>query len=167
MQSPGTIKWALADVEFVLAYFPNHPQALSLATEIARRMGSPKQADRYYEKAIQLYPGSAQTWMLYGIQLHRTGRLEDAIKKYRKALKLDNNLAEAHYNLGLALLKVGRVEEAQQHADKAYAMGYPLPRSERRTQGTRSLKQFTDYRSMMRRFRFPSTLPDAFTHAAT
>ncbi len=127
MQHRGQLKWALGDVEFVLAYFPNHPQALSLATEITRRMGSPKEADHYYEHAVQLYPGSAQTWMLYGIQLHRTGRIKEAVEKYRKALELNDNLAEAHYNLGLALVELNQIDEARKHADKAYAMGYPLP----------------------------------------
>lgn len=127
MQSEGTMQWATEDVEFMLAYFPNHPVALQLATEIGIRKGTPKLADRYYEQALELYPQTAQTWVLYGIHLHRTGRLEEAVEKYRRAIDLNDSSVNAHYNLGLALVDLGRLDEARDQAKRAYALGYPLP----------------------------------------
>lgn len=119
--------YALQNVKFVLAYFPNHPKALQLATEITIRMNQPRRADRFFIKAVELYPNQAQSWLLYGLHLHRTGRVAEAVKKYRHALELDSSLVNARYNLGLALLKLGKLEKARAQAKRAYAVGYPLP----------------------------------------
>ncbi len=124
MQSKGSLKWALGDVQFMLAYFPNHPVALHLATEIAQLMGNAKEADHFYARAVQLYPGTPQSWFLYGVQYQITGRLEDAVKMYRTAIKLDDKMAPAHYNLGIALVKLGKLDEARKEAERAEALGY-------------------------------------------
>ncbi|MEJ2345813.1 MAG: tetratricopeptide repeat protein [Gammaproteobacteria bacterium] len=127
MRSKGSLKWALGDVQFMLSYFPNHPVALRLATEIAQLMGNPKEADHFYARAVRLYPRTPQSWFLYGLQYQVTGRPEQAVKMYRTAIKLDPGLAAAHYNLGMALLKLGRLDEARAEADRAEALGYQKP----------------------------------------
>lgn len=127
MQSEGTVQWAIADVEFVLAWFPNHPEALQLASQIAQMQGTPKAADKYYTRALQMYGDSGMTRLLYGLHLHRSGRLDKAIEAYHKAIELDPNNANAYYNLGLALLSQDKVAEAHEAAEHAYDLGYPLP----------------------------------------
>lgn len=127
MQSEGTLHFAMADVKFVLAYFPNHPKALQLVSEIARKQGAPKSADQYYVRALQLFGDSSMTELLYGLHLHRTGRVDQAIEAYHKAIELGPKNANAYYNLGLALLKQGKVDEAKEAAEHAYSLGHPLP----------------------------------------
>lgn len=127
MKNEGTIQWALADVEFVLSWFPNHPQALEMATTIARKKGAPESADKYYVRALQMYPSSGMTRLLYALHLHRTRRVDQAIEEYHKAIEMEPDNANAYYNLGLALLSEDRVAEAKKAAEKAYALGYPLP----------------------------------------
>lgn len=127
MDSAGTVQWAKADVEFVLAWFPNHPEALQLASQIARMQGAPKSADKYYVRALQMYPDSGMTRLLYALHLHRSGRLDQAIEAYHKSIALDPDNANAYYNLGLALLSQNKLAEAKEAADRAYGLGYPLP----------------------------------------
>lgn len=127
MKSEGTIQWAQQDIEFVLAWFPNHPEALQLASQIANMGGTPKAADKYYIRALQMYGDSGMTRLLYGLHLHRSGRIDQAIEAYHKAISLAPDNANAYYNLGLALLSQGKVAEAREAAKQAYALGHPLP----------------------------------------
>jgi len=118
---------AWADFDFVLRYYPNHPRALLLISDLALRMKRPGDAEKYLNKAITLYPQYASTHVIYGIFLQKAGRLDDAILHYEDALRLEPNASETHYNLGLALFKKGDQDGALKHAKRAYQLGYPLP----------------------------------------
>ncbi len=119
--------YAWDDIEFILRRFPDHPQALSLATKQSLRMDERKRGEALMIKAIQFSPRRPEPWIQYGIFLHRWGDYEKAVEKYKKALELRPRDAEALYNLGLAYLALGRYEAAREAAIEAYALGYPLP----------------------------------------
>lgn len=118
---------AMADFEFILGHFPNHPKALLLVGDLSLKMNQTKKAETYFEKAVELYPNAARTYMAYGIFLHKRGQLDEAVEKYNKSIELNPNSSEAHYNLGLTYVALKKYELANEQAQRAYAMGYPLP----------------------------------------
>lgn len=123
----GRLQYAFEDFDFVLRYFPNHPQALMLMTQTVEKMNKPRRADEYFRTAIELFPNQPATLGLYGVHLHRSGDIARAIEYYNRALQLDPDSAETHYNLGLAYLSQKNYDLANQHAQKAYRLAYPLP----------------------------------------
>ena len=118
---------AQSELLFILTWVPNHPYALLKFSELTNRMQEPDKADSYFDAAMRYAPSDAMVRMLYGIHLHRSGRTDKAIERYEEAVDMDPNLSEAHYNLGLAYLGKGDLAKANEHAQKAYALGYPLP----------------------------------------
>ena len=119
---------AFGDAKFMLHYFPNHPKALILLSEICNRWQSPDcNPDEWLEKAVSRNPAVAETHLLYGIYLHRTKRFDAAVKNYKQALETDPMSLNAHYNLGLAYVDLKQYELANQHAQKSYALGAPFP----------------------------------------
>lgn len=119
--------YAWTDVNFILRHFPNHPDALMLAIDLSFKSNDMRHVKELFEKAVLFDPEPAAPWVIYGLFYHRHGQLSEAVKRYLEALKRDPDLAEAHYNLGLAYFKLKQYEAANQAAQKAYALGYPLP----------------------------------------
>ena len=118
---------ALADFDFILRYFPNHPQALMRTSEICIKIDKISLGKEYFDKAVAIAPRRAPTYVLYGIYLHKIGEFGKAVEKYSKALEILPDSAEIHYNMGLAYLEANKLELAKEQADKAYALGFPLP----------------------------------------
>lgn len=119
--------YAMGDFDFILAHFPNHPQGLSLKAQVARKLGKPHLAEKSFQKALELYPNTASTYLVYGTFLHQSGKTELAVANYKKALVLNPYLKEAHYNLGLAYFVEKRYDQANKEANDAYDLGHPLP----------------------------------------
>ena len=119
--------YAWEDIEFILRHFPNHPQALLIATELSLRLNEPARVRRYMERAVEFDPRPAEPWIIYGIFLHRWGDYAGAVEKYQEAIKRNPDHPEAWYNLGLAYFALKRYDKAEEAARKAYALGYPLP----------------------------------------
>jgi tetratricopeptide (TPR) repeat protein len=133
------------NIRFILGYFPNHPAALNLLTQYSLRARKYDFADKYFSRAFKFFPNSASTHGIYGVYLHRQGKLQDAIAHYHKAISLQKDYSEAYYNLGLALLDQRKAKEANKAAQKAYALGYPLPglREQLKEQGAwKPVKEF-------------------------
>ncbi len=126
---------AWRDVEFILRHFPNHPGALMLAIDLSlksEKLYTP--ALELFEKAVAFDVNPAPPWVIFGIFYHRHGMLDKAVTCYLEALKRDPTLAEAQYNLGLAYLDLKQYEKANRAAQKAYALGHPLPGLRKRLQ---------------------------------
>ncbi len=119
--------YAWEDIEFILRHFPNHPQALLIATELSLRLNERARVQRYMDRAVGFDPRPAEPWIIYGIFLHRWGDYAGAVEKYQEAVKRNPDHPEAWYNLGLAYFALKRYDEAEEAARKAYALGYPLP----------------------------------------
>jgi tetratricopeptide (TPR) repeat protein len=119
--------YAMQDFDFILAYYPNHPRGLQLKAEIAMKLGKPQLAEQSFRKAIELYPHTTSTYILYAVFLQQNGKLDAAEANYKTALNAEPNSAAAHYNLGLLYCKKQQYAAANLHAQRAYALGYPLP----------------------------------------
>lgn len=119
---------ALADYEFILRYFPNHPKALLALGELCTAWRSPKcNAEEWFARGIAINPQVAGTYTVHGIYLLRQRRANEAIENLKQAVALDTSSLNAHYNLGLAYLELKQHELANEHGQKAYALGAPVP----------------------------------------
>jgi tetratricopeptide (TPR) repeat protein len=65
--------------------------------------------------------------MIYGTYLFRAGEKAKALKMLEEAEATAEDNANLHYNLGLVYLDAGQYDKALLHAQKAYALGFPLP----------------------------------------
>jgi predicted Zn-dependent protease len=120
-------RFAQADLEFVLRYFPNHPQALTKTAELAIAIRQPALAEEHFRNAIALYPQYDATYVIYGTFLYKLGRAEDGVLQYKKALEVNPDSAYGHYNLGLAYADRKDYARANAHAQEAYRLGVTMP----------------------------------------
>ena len=128
----GQFESASGDIEFILRFFPNHPQGLILMTQLCEQWKFSAQCNfamvsEVFENAIAVNPNVASTYVLQGIYLDRTKRLSAAVASFEKAVSVDPNSLNAHYNLGLAYFETKQFELANVHAQRAYQLGAPLP----------------------------------------
>ena len=121
------------DISYTLGVFPNHPRALVAMSRLAIRekTAHPKYArypiNCFFERAIQFRPDDADVYMIYGAHLMKAGTPAQAIVQLSKAVEINDASANAHYNLGLAYVEIKDYDKALTHAQKAYALGFPLP----------------------------------------
>lgn len=154
----GEAEYARGDFEFMLDYFPNHPQALKLMIETAFALKQPKLAQERIVRAIEMYPDTASTYMVYGVYLHRTHKVQEAVQQYLEAITLDPESSEAHYNLALAYLELKKYDLANWHAQRAYSIGSTLPGLRNRLQQVKAWDTNVDL----------TIMPDALTkHPST
>lgn len=122
------------DIAFVLNAFPNHYRALaSMARwQLANKLPSDPEsrvwtADCYFSRAMTFRPKDSLVRLLYGVYLHRAKRWAEADTQYATAEQLGNTSADLYYNWGLLEVDRNNLEKAKEYANKAYALGYPLP----------------------------------------
>lgn len=123
-----------SDLDFTLRYYPNHHRALMTLVKFARKTRSAHPSgmqfgvDCWFVRAANLAPDDARVPLIYGIYLLQSDQDKRAIEELEKARALeeggDPNL---YYNLGLAYANAGRWDESVEMAQKAYALGHPLP----------------------------------------
>jgi tetratricopeptide (TPR) repeat protein len=120
---------ALGDFEFILRYYPNHPQVLRLLSDMClkARGNFCKVAEDWFEKALARNPEAGTTHLLYGFHMHRTRQVKEAVKAYQRAIELQPNSMNAHYNLGLAYADLKEYELANRHAQRSYQLGANMP----------------------------------------
>jgi len=116
------------EIAFMLRYFPNHPQALMLLTELCEQWKSPRcNPQEAFESAIAVNPNAAGTFIVQGIYLYRVKQFPAAIASLEKALTMAPDSVNAHYNLGLAYFETKQYDLSNEHAQRAYQLGAPLP----------------------------------------
>lgn len=123
----GAFRHAHNDLDFVLRWYPNHPQALNLYSKLAMKRGQPESALPYFDYALRFSAKDLSTHILYGIHRFRMGDYRQAVERFQAALELNPEAAEAHYNLGLTYIELGEFDKARSHARRAYDLGHPLP----------------------------------------
>lgn len=121
------LEYALADFGYILSRWPNHPQALQGMFETARLLNRPQLVERYARAALEVAPNSAPTFVMIGTYLMRQGQLKEAEPLLTRAIQIDPESINANYNLGLLYAQTQRLELANRHAQKAYALGHPMP----------------------------------------
>ncbi|MGB8433338.1 MAG: tetratricopeptide repeat protein [Burkholderiales bacterium] len=118
---------ALANLDFMLKYFPNHPQALAKVAEFGLATQRTDIAEQRFKDALARYPGDDETYVIYGTFLQKLGRVDAAIREYNKAIEIDPESVYAHYNLGLSYVDRKEYQQANIHAQKAYRLGAGFP----------------------------------------
>ncbi|HTF20851.1 MAG TPA: tetratricopeptide repeat protein [Chryseolinea sp.] len=121
---------ALAHFEFILRYYPNHPQTLVALSELCQKWNSPAcegAATRWFQRAIERNPEASTSYVVHAMHLHRNKKLDDAVKSYKRAIELAPDSVNAHYNLGLAYADLKQYELANLHAQKSYSLGVTQP----------------------------------------
>ncbi len=91
----GSYNEALADVQYTLTRFPNHPRALNLLGEIGKATNDTSMPIPYYERALKFYPQHAFTHAQYGHYLVEIGAVGAGLSELREALRLDPSLLQA------------------------------------------------------------------------
>ncbi len=94
-------------------------------------------AVQYFEKAVEIDPGYAESWYQAGFCYGMLGRHADALKASRQAARLRPEWAETHVNIGASSFALGQYKEAAEayrqatkldadNADSQYALGLSL-----------------------------------------
>ena len=122
-----------ADISYTLEHFPNHHRALASMAKLGLRLKSAQPAGArytvscFFERAIGFAPHDVTARMVYGNYLLATGQDAAALEQLDAAGRLAPEQATIQYNLGLMYVKKKEYEKANAHAQKAYALGFPLP----------------------------------------
>ena len=118
----------VAECNFILRQFPNHPTALLLVSQACDQWKTGAcLLDDVFERAVAINPKAPGTYVVQGIYLNRTKQYATAIQRFKTALELDPDNMNAHYNLALTYLDTSQFELANEHAQRAYALGATPP----------------------------------------
>lgn len=129
----GTTGEIGGDIDYTLRAIPNHHRALETIGRISLRdkklqMPSAKYpTECYFDRAIRFAPDDAVVRAVYGNFLAKLGRTNEAIRMLEAGADLAPENATINYNLGLLYMKTKKYDKAAEYAEKAYALGFPLP----------------------------------------
>ena len=118
---------------YTLEHFPNHHRALASMAKLGLRLKSPQPPGArytvscFFERAIAYAPHDVTARMVYGSYLLAMGQDAAALEQLDAASRLAPEQATIQYNLGLMYVKKKEYDKASAHAQKAYALGFPLP----------------------------------------
>lgn len=121
------------DISYTLEHFPNHHRALASMARLGLRQKSAQPhgarftVSCYFERAIAFAPHDVTARMVYGSYLLAIGQDATALEQLDAASRMAPEQATIQYNLGLMYVKKKDYEKASAHAQKAYALGFPLP----------------------------------------
>lgn len=121
------------DLSYTLHAFPNHHRALTALAKLSIRdktthpPGLKYPVECYFERAIRFRSDDGIVRMIYGGYLSKVGKPNQAIEQLEIAVKLQPDNATAHYNLGLLYFDKKDYSKAKMHAERAYALDFPLP----------------------------------------
>lgn len=102
--------------------FPKDPLLPACAIVAYGRMKKFRDAQKTFEKAVEIDPGSADVHIAHGFALFEEGRLPEAREAFRTALECDAARPEAHCGLGLSANGELAFDEALRHLKKAVAL---------------------------------------------
>lgn len=121
------------DIGYTLEHFPNHHRALASMAKLGLRLkttqptGARYTVSCFFERAIAFAPHDVTARMVYGSYLLSMGQDASALEQLDAASRLAPEHATTQYNLGLMYMKKKQYDKASVHAQKAYALGFPLP----------------------------------------
>ena len=128
----GLLKRVIDEDQFTLDHIPDtHPMHAEIAAHMAlahRDLGQKEAALRYLDMAIEGCPtcpiGYQAKAMLYR-DAAQPAQAREVLESGDRAL--EGKSAALHYLLGLVLMDLKDFPAAQEHARRAYELGYPLP----------------------------------------
>ena len=111
----------------ILAYQPNHDDALHKLGVLSFQLGRGPEALQLLRRACGIRPKDADCHNDLGIVLASLGHASEALAAYRQAITLRPDFAEAHNNLANALSETNRLDEAVWAYRKAIARRPDFP----------------------------------------
>lgn len=129
----GTSGTVADDIAYTLDHFPNHHRALAAMAKLALRektdrpRGAKYSVECYFDRALRVRQDDARVHALFGGYLLALGEIDSALEQLREAARLEPENGTTHYNLGLLYLRKQDYARARESAQKAYALGFPLP----------------------------------------
>lgn len=114
----GTVEVALAAGR----KFPKDPLLPSCAILAYGRMKKFRDAQKTFEKAVEIDPRSADVHVAHGMALLDEGKLPEAAESFRTALECDASRPEAYYGLGLAANRDLAFDTALGHLKKSVGL---------------------------------------------
>lgn len=126
------LKRVIDENKFTLHATPDsHPMWAEIASRsglVYADLNEPALALQQFDAAIKACPTCVVGYQAKGMFYRQQKQLPEARAALEAGNKaLDGDSAEIHYFLGLVLVEMGDFKGATEHADKAYAKGYPLP----------------------------------------
>jgi tetratricopeptide (TPR) repeat protein len=118
----GDFQRATEVVQAASRKFPKDPLLPACAIVAYGRMKKFRDAQKTFEKAVEIDPGSADVHIAHGFALLEEGKLPESSESFRTALGCDASRAEAHCGLGLAANRDLAFDEALRHLKKAVAL---------------------------------------------
>jgi tetratricopeptide (TPR) repeat protein len=103
---------ALESYDLGLSFTPNAPWLWREKGQLIQRMGSPRDAQRCYERALEYDKLDSLAWRLLGDALHKQERYKKAYDAYAATLKLDPRSAIAWSRYGVCQTALGRPKDA-------------------------------------------------------
>ena len=85
-------------------------------------LGKINEAQKQFEKVIELQPDYAEAYYNLGITLQKLNKLNEAEVNFKKAIKLKPDYANAYFNLGIILFTFGNFEEAETNFKKTLSL---------------------------------------------
>ena len=92
---------------------PGYSTAYNLLGYSYRQAGDFANAEKAFQKYIELIPKDPNPYDSYAELLLKMGRFDDSIVQYRKALEIDSNFVNAHQGIAMDLLYSGKAAEAE------------------------------------------------------
>lgn len=129
----GSTGYLGADLDYTLRAIPNHHRALATLGKVAIREKTlvvphtKYPVECYFERAKRFAPDDGVARAAYGNYLFAVGQTDKARAVFLDAVAIEPENATINYNLGLLELKAKDFDNANKHAQKAYALGFPLP----------------------------------------
>ncbi len=99
-----------------------NPNSWMVHTNLGRVLADAKnvnEAERHFQRALELAPGLPETHWNVGINLAATGDPAGALREYDEALRLDPTFGEAYYSRGNLLRDQGKPAEARREYEAA------------------------------------------------
>jgi tetratricopeptide (TPR) repeat protein len=91
---------------------PTYASAFNLLGYSYRQNVNYPEAEKAFQRYIELIPKDPNPYDSYAELLLKMGRFDDAIAQYRKALEIDPNFINAHQGIAMALLYQGKTDQA-------------------------------------------------------
>ena len=128
----GKVDEAIVEFERAIEIRTDYAAAYTSLGAAYGQKGMIDQSISASKKAIELDRRNATAYYNLGNAFGKVGNYEEAFASFFKAIELDPGYAEPHYGLAVCYYATGHYELANEHADKAEALGFKVPRRFRR-----------------------------------
>jgi len=109
---------ALAHYKKATEVNPNYSPAYNLLGYAYRQEGDYANAERAFQKYIELIPNDPNPYDSYAELLLKMGRFQESLTQYRKALSVDPHFAASHFGISADLTYLGKPDEAAAELQK-------------------------------------------------